>query len=63
MIRAAFPIPCFALETKSLKCFKACDFHNIMAKKNPHFLQCRAKPFPMLYTTSTSPQLRVGIVY
>lgn len=58
MIRAAFPIPCLALETKSLKC----DFHNIMAKKK-HFLQCRAKPFPMLYTTSTSPQLRVGIVY
>lgn len=32
MIRAAFPIPCLVLETKSLKCFKACDFHNIMAK-------------------------------
>lgn len=33
MIRAAFPIPCLALETKSLKC----DFHNIMAKKKTFF--------------------------
>lgn len=46
MIRAAFPIPCFALETKSLKCFKACDFHNIMAKPPPPFFAVQSQALP-----------------
>lgn len=44
MIRAAFPIPCLVLGTKSLKCFKACDFHIIMAKKTFFAVQSQALP-------------------